>query len=647
MRNIREQAWKQQLYEIAFTEEMEKLGIVVTEGEESERVDMIQGRFIHPQIISYFTNPDTKQFEKQRLIQHLQNLADAPSDNQDVITWNQIEESIVQERLRSKYENLIIKSSYVTTAEAKRSYSATIDSADVAYLYVPYTSIVDSTVEVTDAELKSYLNENSKEFEVEAGRTFDYVTFNVQPSPEDINNTRNKAEALKAGFLSADNDTAFVRTRADNPTPPRYMSYEQLPFTLKGDSTALSNTDTIFGPYFENQRFTIYHIADYKESDTTMKATASHVLVRIVDEKGQPLAAEQMAAAKQRAETLLQRALSGEDFATLAKTESADGSASKGGDLGEFKTGQMVKPFQDAVFKSKSEGVINEIVESQFGFHIINVTKKAEIEDIKPTYLVAVVDKELYPSRETSNIAYKQATSFWKSCNSSAKGFQAAVEADSILSNETAQNINATALSFGRVQKGRQIVKWAYAEETEKGSLSEIFKLDNMFVVAALTGSREKGNASVDDVRTELEKAVRKQKKADMIVTILEENKGEDLHARMEAINASEGANFATKNFSPVKINGASNYVSGLNNEPQFIGTAFGMKTGEWSEKIIGENGVYIIELKSKTETPEIADYTQEKAKIANQQGGYYAKSGIEKVIEENSDVKDYRYKFY
>ena len=649
MRSIRDQAWKQLIVEVAYTKEYENLGIVVTKGDnESEEVDMIQGRFIHPQIQQQFTNPETGQFDKQKLIQVLQNLADAPEDQQEYVqNWKNFEASLFQERQRSKYENLMLKSSYVTTAEAKRNYAAERDSAKVAYLYIPFNNIADSTIAVSDTELKSYLNENAKQFEVEAGRSFDYVAFTVQPSPEDINNTREKTLALKASFLSAENDTNFVRTRADNATPPRYMSYAELPYTLKGDSLALSNTDTIFGPYFENKKFTLYHIAEYKKSDTTKKATASHILVRNTTPEGQPLDETQLAESKAKAESLLARALAGEDFAELAKAESADGSAAKGGDLGEFKTGQMVKPFQDAVFKAKSNGVINEVIESQFGFHIINVTSKAVIDEIKPTYLVATIDKELYASRETRNNIYKTATSFWKNCNGTEAGFQAAVEADSSLNKEEAKNIVATALTFGRIQKGRQVVSWAYDDETSKGDVSEIFRLDDAFIVATITNSREKGKASVEDVREELEIAVRKQKKADEIVKVFEAHNSGDFHERMDAINASKGAGFATKNFQDLSINLKSNYVSGLGNEPIFVGTAFGMKADSWSEKIVGENGVYIVELKKKIETPEIADYTQQKTALAAQAGGYFAKSGIEKVIEQNSNVKDYRYKFY
>ena len=253
----------------------------------------------------------------------------------------------------------------------------------------------------------------------------------------------------------------------------------------------------------------------------------------------------------------------------------------------------------------------------------------------------------MYASRETRNIIYKQATAFWKNCNGTAAGFESALKTDASATKEEAKNINATAMSFGRIQKGRQVVSWAFEDETAKGSVSDIFRLEDAYIVAVVTNTTEKGKATVDALREELEIAVRKEKKADLIVEVLEKHQGADFQVRMDAINATKGAGFATKNFEELSINLKSNYVPGLGNEPVFVGTAFGMKSNAWSEKIVGENGVFIVELKSKTETPEIADYTQEKTKALSQYGGYFEKANIEKIIEENAGVKDFRYKFY
>ena len=653
MRGIRDQAWKQLLFEIAYKEQFEELGIQVTEGDEdAESVDMVQGRFVDPRIQSSFKN-ESGEFDKSRLIQYLQQIGDASTEEQiaSAQQWANFEKQLIQDRLRTKYESLIAKSNYVTTAEAKRAYMAENDTASISYLYVPYTSIVDSTVTVLDNEMEEYLRAHASDYKAEEGRSFDFVVFNVEPSEKDVVKTNEKVATIKKDFMETEGDTAFVRSRSDNPQLPAAMDYAQLPYNLKNDSASLAKKDTVYGPYLEGNFYKLYKVIAFNKADTVKKATASHILISNRTPEGQPLSAEQLTANKQKAEQLLARALGGEDFAALAKENSEDpGSGAKGGDLGEFKTGMMVPPFQNAVFGAKKTGVVPRLVESDFGYHIINVTKKAVIDEIKSKYTVATIDVELYASKDTRNQLYKQATSFWKVAEN--QGFDKALASDSSIEKQTATNVLPDATGFGSVTSGRGILTWAYNDETEVGAVSEIFRQDGSFIVASLTGTREKGTAKLADVKDQVKAAIIKQKKADQIIDILEKHQGDDFHVRMESINKEYGEGFATKNFTPVTINYRSNYISGLGSEPAIIGTAFGMTSDAWSEKIIGENGVYIVELKAKSATPEIADYSAQKNKILAQFGpSQYGMSrdnqSIEKVIEENADVKDFRYKFY
>lgn len=653
LRGIRDQAWKQLLFEIAYKEQFNELGILVTEGDENaESVDMVQGRFVDPRIQSSFKN-EAGEFQKDQLIQYLQQIGDASTEEQiaSAQQWANFEKQLIQDRLRTKYESLIAKSNYVTTAEAKRAYMAENDTASISYLSIPYSSIVDSTVAVSDNELEEYLRAHTLDFQVEQGRSFDFVVFDVAPSDRDIAKTQEKIAIIKKDFIETKDDTAFARSRSDNFQLPVATEYAQLPYNLKNDSANLANAGTVYGPFLEGNFYKLYKVIDFNKADTVQKATASHILIGNRTPEGQPLSAELLTANKQKAQQLLARALSGEDFATLAMENSEDpGSGANGGDLGEFKTGMMVPPFQNAVFSAKKTGVVPRLIESDFGYHIIKVTKKATIDEIKTKYTVASVDVELYASKDTRNQSYKQATAFWKVAEN--QGFDKALATDSTIQKQTVENVLPDATGFGSVASGRNILTWAYNDDTEVGDVSEIFRQDGAFIVTTLTGTREKGTAKLSDVKEQVKTALIKQKKADLIVDILEKHQGDDFQKRMESINKAYGEGYATKNFTPVTVNYRSNYISGLGSEPEVIGTVFGMTSAAWSEKIIGENGVYIIELKSKSATPEIADYSAQKNKIVAQFGpSQFGMSrdnqSIEKVIEENSDVKDFRYKFY
>ena len=102
-------------------------------------------------------------------------------------------------------------------------------------------------------------------------------------------------------------------------------------------------------------------------------ARASHILIGVE----QSASAEEHKKAKEKAEALLKRVKAGEDFATLAKSDSTCPSSSQGGDLGSFGRGQMVPPFETAAFALKP-GEVSDVVETQFGYHIIKLTEKQE-----------------------------------------------------------------------------------------------------------------------------------------------------------------------------------------------------------------------------------------------------------------------------
>jgi peptidyl-prolyl cis-trans isomerase C len=110
------------------------------------------------------------------------------------------------------------------------------------------------------------------------------------------------------------------------------------------------------------------NIEKFKQPETVQ---ASHILIS-VDPKA---SAEDKVKAKVKIEALLKRAKAGEDFGALAKDNSTCPSAAQGGNLGYFGKGQMVPEFEKAAF-SMNPGEISDIVETQFGYHIIKVTDK-------------------------------------------------------------------------------------------------------------------------------------------------------------------------------------------------------------------------------------------------------------------------------
>lgn len=156
-------------------------------------------------------------------------------------------------------------------------------------------------------------------------------------------------------------------------------------------------------------------IEEYFENNQNefVKCKASHILIKTIDDNYNSLSDDEIAKAKEKAQSILERALTGEDFATLAKEYSEDASAEDGGDLGEFGKGEMVEKFEEAVFALETGQITTSLVQTEFGFHIIKKTGEKEpnleeskdaIKDTIATNKKTEVIKEILSSKNLKKV---------------------------------------------------------------------------------------------------------------------------------------------------------------------------------------------------------------------------------------------------
>src|SRR5690606_7914626 len=223
--------------------------------------------------------------------------------------------------------------------------------------------------------------------------------FDVIPSAEDSVYFKEEVARIADEFKQAKEDSLFARSRTDSRNFFGKYSIDQLPSQLQSNFSNLSEGD-VRGPYHVNGFLALYKISEISE-DTVEAARARHILVKWDDES-----AASKAQARQEAQAILRQLRNGADFRELAREKSEDpGSAAKGGDLGWFGRGRMVKPFEDAVFNASRKGLVSNPVESQFGYHIIDVTETANNTMLK----VATIEREISSSSQTINDAYLKA----------------------------------------------------------------------------------------------------------------------------------------------------------------------------------------------------------------------------------------------
>ncbi len=620
MLSIRQQAWDYLIVKKAFQKEYDKLGLDVTE---EELVDMVQGRNIHPDLIQAFTNPETGEFQREQILGFLQNINNLPPQQQ--AGWYLFESNLEPSRLRIKYDNLLINSVYVTEAEAQLQYQIENDIAEVKYIYIPYYTISDSLIEINDDDLENYLNEHKNEYKVKEGRTISYVTFPVIPSSEDSLYSKEEIDKLADELRIMEDDSIFARINTDGNNPFGTYTISQLPLRVRDNYSELKVND-IVGPYLLSGNYVIHKISNILE-DTIFHARASHILIRSQSENQ-----EDKNTARTRALDLLNQLRNGANFALLARNNSDDPSASSGGDLGWFDESRMVKPFSDAVFSRKSEGLIPRVIETEFGYHLINVTG---IKNNK-LFKIATIEREIMPGDATRNEAYRKAD-YFASLTANLEEFERNAATDSLIINE-AENIEKNDRRIAGIGDAREIIRWAYVDASI-GEASDVIELENHYVVAVLTDKRVEGEAKLKDVRDQILPKVKNKFKAEIIRQRLA-----TLEGTLEEIADKYGEDASIFSNSELKL--STNSLPSAGFAPNAIGTAFSLGEGELSKPIEENDGMVLIQLNSLIRSPEIADYTsyvnQLKQRRANQTSFQLAEA-----IRDYAKIVDERYKFF
>ena len=616
---IRQPAWNKMIADVAFTKQFDELGIEVTE---QELIDMVQGNNVDPGIKQSFTNPETGEFDRNRLISYLQNMSQLPQEQQ--VSWQLYEKNLAESRGRLKYEGLLTAADYVTTREAKQLYEAENTTASVKYLYVPFYGTGDSAVQVSDQELTEYIKAHPKEFEVEAGRSFQYVSFPILPSDQDVVAFEEELASLQEELANAANDSTFAVINTDGEAAEAFRTYQlgELPPYLVENQDSL-RAGAVFGPSTEGDTYRLYKVAEVVE-DTVSYAKARHILFQTEGKDQEKI--------RQRADSVLKELRGGGDFAALARQYSDDGSASQGGELGWFPEGRMVAPFEEAVFSANETGLVNKLIETEYGYHLIDITELPTNE----VYKIATIERELYPSDATRDQAYRKADLFSSQVDN-LNSFTQQAQQDS-MSVETAENLPPSTENVPGLGEARRVVRWAY-NDASVGDVSEVFELDDAYVVAALTGEREKGTAQLEDVRDQVQTKVQGQKSGEQIAQKL---KG--LSGNLDEIADAYGENASVYTSEDLKL--SSSTLPNVGFAPKAVGKAFAMKEGQVSEPIITDNGVVMIETQSISPATEIADYATYKDQVQQQQSQRVS-FNITEAVEENAEIEDKRYRFY
>jgi peptidyl-prolyl cis-trans isomerase D len=630
---LREQVWKNLVRDIILAKEYDELGIDVSA---EELTDLVTGKEPHKYILQNFTDPQTGQFNPVAVNNFMKNIDQYEQQKPGTkVQWENLLESIRSDRIYTKYLNLIKGGFYIPKAIAKMDYEQKSKKAVFRFFVDKYSNIADNSVTVSQDDFQKYYDVHKYEYEQDASRYIDYVEFDVIPSEVDIKKVTEDVNKIRVDIENQKNDEmpAFVNRYSDSKYDSSFYKKGALPILLDTIVFKAKKGD-IIGPFYDDYTYTIAKVMDFQMRPDSMRA--SHILIAY---KGSLKDNEKITRTKEEAKKTADSLLTvikkdKKKFEEIAKTMSDDPTAKeKAGDLGWFADGSMVGPFNETCLKEK-EGEM-KVVETNYGYHIIKVTGKKKPE--KKVQL-AVITRKAEPSNETFQAVYLQASTFAGE-NTTSEQFNKSV-IDKKLNKRLAENITPMSDNIPGLDSPREIIRWAYEENTKKGDVSKVFDLQGKYVVANLKEVREKGIPTLDDIKTNLEPLVKREKKAEMIIKKISSLKTTGIN--IDLLAEKDKATIDTLDF----ITFSSYSIPGFGPEPEIIGSLFTLKKGAMSEPLKGKAGIFVIYVDNFTEAPAITDYTANKNQIImnfKSRVGYDIYSSLEK----NAKIVDNRILFY
>ena len=616
---IKEQTWQSMVRNLTMKDIYENLGIGVSS---TELFDLVQGKNPHAIIQSIFRDPNTGTINRGALIQFLK-YQQTNSTGKEHNYWLFIENQIIEERSFSKYNNLLSKGILATTEEAKNDLKGLNHKANIQIAAKMYSSVSDSTVKVTDSELKAYYDKNKEKYKQENNRNIEYVTFPVVASKADEDKLIKWSNDIKAEFATVADPAAFVNINSDVPFDPSYFKKGELSPEI-GNFAFAGKVGDIYGPYKEKNSWKLVKIQKFEELPDSVQAR--HILVKV---NSQAELAKATATIDSFKNLIL---VKGQKFEDIARTKSQDnGSANAGGALGWIRRGMMVKPFEDAAFFGK----VNElqVVKTQFGMHLVQVTVRGKTA---PNVQLATINRIIEPSSQTYQSTYTQASKF-ASSNQDPKKFNDAIVAQGL--NKRMANIRENDKEVSGLENSRLLIRAAYKAKTGtivSGSEgTPIFEMGNQFVIAVLVSEQEKGIASLNTIKARVELEVRKEKKAQQLI---EKMSGKsDLNQLVSSVGAtlSEAKDISFDTYS----------IPGVGYEPAIAGAATALEGNQVSKPVIGTNGVYVVKVNSVNSGSD-QDIAGNRQKMAASIG-YRANMYAFEALRENAKIVDKRAKFY
>ena len=524
--------------------------------------------------------------------------------------WNNfIEKEAGEFGLQDVYFKLVNAGLNTTSFEGEELHHNSNDVVDFKYVQIPFSKIADSEINVTKSDLKKYIEDNKKSFSTDPNRDLIFVRFEEKASENDISDLKLKINelldqgALENGSIQPNDSYKFKSQFSDQ------LSSENI-FNLKKNE--------IYGPYEDNGFVKASKLIESKLIPESAKVRQ----ILIPHSKNE---------AKQTADSILNILNKNRNkFKSLLSLSSAEESKKNDGVIDFVYTDPfdpVISDFRDFSFENNTGSI--DVVETVFGFHVIEILSHGKKEE---AVKVADLALSIEPSKKTTDILFEASKKFEQDVNS--ENFRE-ISKERGYNIIAANNLYELDQNIPLIGQERNIVKWAYDDETEVGTI-KYFKLNNGDrIIAMLTSINENGMLSYDKASNVVMSKVRNLKKAKKIIDSNNYN-------NLDEIAGQNDLEIKTA----LSVNMSNPVISSIGNEPSVVGYAMGFAEETTSSAIIGNTGVFFIYVTDRRIAPPLDNYEEVvNTIITNRSNSSNIRSYT--ALKDKAEIEDFRSKIY
>ena len=600
---VRDYTWQSYFDSYVFEPKAADAGIAVGD---QEMYDLTQGANISPVLSSQSAFLDENgEFSREALSQFIQNI-DYDATGTYAAYWNYLRKQIYMQQLYGKYDALLYNSSLYNQIQSDLAIQANNVTSDVDFIMVTVGFADDSTLNISDNDIKAYYKKHKEQLKQTANRDIEYVMFEVVPSQEDIDEQRAQFETLVAEFADSENPRNFISLNSDSRWSDTYVSADNIPEAFR---------DYAFPP----RGVTPGPVSEISQDGYVLSA------VRVADRKVMPDSIYTWYALF--------------DLTEAAKADSVVAVINAGRNYEDLREmGWMTQAFNEsnnfnefnAAFDLPVGKAIAVRLSSIQAIAVLKVTDRTKPgERVK----LATLTKNITASDDTYRDYLMKATMLADKSDGKYENFTAAVREDD-LPVTPATRITEGTRRIGTVDNAREVVSWAF--DAKEGQVSDVITVDNKYYyVVALTKARKEGYVPINDVASDIYNELALEKRLQVAA--------DDVQAKTQGLGTLEqmadALGTTVSHQSGVSFGSTSSAL-----DPAFIGAVAAAPKGKICGPVKGQIGVYMFQV---LDSEAGAYYTEDDIALRTSQEAQYRQQYITSVMAEEADLKDNRARFY